>query len=57
MDKLFTKSSGQKRNVGKIFDKILDKQYPGMVKGIIFGELLSWDKWQTFMKIYSECML
>lgn len=57
MDKLL--SSGQKKNVGKIISKILDGQYPGKVRDISFGfgELLSWDMWQTFIKIHSECML
>lgn len=52
MNKLIT--SSQKENVGKIIDSILRRRYPGEVRDILFEELLDWDMWQTFIKIYSK---
>lgn len=54
MDRLLLVSPHQKRNVGKIINKILDRQYPGKVQGITFKELLNWDMWQSFIKICSK---
>ncbi len=54
MDKLLFESSSQKRNVGKIIDKILERRYPEEVTEITFKELLNWNMWQTFIKIHSK---
>ncbi len=55
MDKLFYRSDSQKKYVGKIFDKILDERYPGKATDIDLDKLLSWDMWQTFIKILGKC--
>lgn len=47
-------STTRKRNVGTIINNILERRYPGNVEGIAFEELISWDMWQTFIKIQSK---
>lgn len=53
MDRLFN-SFSQKKNVGKIIGNILERHYPGDIGEISFEDLLTWDMWQTFIKIHSK---
>ena len=57
MDQLLSLSPKQKKNVGKIFDHILERQYPGNITKITFEDVLLWDIWKSFMKIHGNVLL
>lgn len=54
VDELVSKGN---KSVGKIFDKIIDRFYHREHRQITFRDLLSWDTWQTFLKIYGKLLL
>ena len=57
IERLISSSTLQKRNVGKIFNKILAERYPPNMESISLDELLDWDMWKMFIKIYSKYII
>ena len=52
---LFEKSKGKYRDtIGRVLDKIFEKEYPTDVTEISIKCLLTWDMWPISIKIYSE---
>ena len=51
---LISVSSSQRDNVAKIIERILDQHYPAHSYSITFDDLLNWDMWHIFLKIYSK---
>lgn len=48
-------NSSQKEAVGKIFDRILIRQYP-KTDYISLDDLLNWDLWPNYIIIYSKVL-
>ena len=54
MERLISVSSRQSDNVGKIIDKVFNQHYPDGNYIITLDDLLNWDMWQIFIKIYDK---
>ena len=54
IEKLYRGTSKQRENVGKIIEKVLVLQYPIGVEAITFDQLLEWELWPCFLKIFSK---
>jgi hypothetical protein len=53
VEKLYNGTSKQRETVGKIMEKILVLQYPIGVESISLDQLLEWELWPSFIKIFS----
>ena len=43
-----------KKRVGELMGTLIRKQYPNGANGVTFDELLHWDLWPSFIKLYSK---
>lgn len=54
VEKLYRGTSKQRDTVGNIMENILVAQYPIETQSITFDQLLEWEMWPCFIKIYSK---
>ena len=54
VEKLYRGTSRQRETVGKIMESIVLLQYPSGTEIITFDQLLEWELWPIFIKIFSE---
>lgn len=54
VERLYNGTSKQRETVGKIMEKILVLQYPIGVETITLDQLLEWELWPCFIKIFSK---
>lgn len=54
VERLYNGTSKQRETVGKIMEKILVLQYPIGVETITLDQLLDWELWPCFIKIFSK---
>ena len=54
VEQLYRGTSRQRETVGKIMEKILILQYPLEVKTITLDQLLEWEMWPCFVKIFGK---
>lgn len=45
-----------KSRIGELMCFLLRKQYPSGAKAVTFDELLQWELWPNFIKIYGMCI-
>lgn len=41
-----------KKRVGELLSSLISKKYPRGAEAVTFDELLQWDLWPSFIKIY-----
>ena len=54
VERLYRGTSRQRETVGKIMESIVVLQYPSGTEIITFDQLLEWDLWPIFIKIFGE---
>ena len=57
VERLYRGTSKQREAVGKIMETIVMFQYPLEAESITFDDLLEWELWPSFIKIFSESMI
>ena len=56
MERLYRGTVKQRETVGKIMESIVLLKYPLETESITFNDLLEWELWPSFIKIFSELL-
>ena len=52
VERLYYENTRNKQRIGKLLGELLQKKYHDGTKAISFDELLIWELWPSFIKIY-----